>query len=253
MAEAVTLWCELTTSSSPALVEATLQRLSTQEQTRAQRFAFPHDKRDYVLAHALLRRLLASILGSAADVEVAADSNGRPFVPAYPSAGISLSHATGCVACAGTRDAAIGVDVEPLARWRNIEDVATACLSDSERDDLPTSADERAHALVDLWTLKEATAKALGLGLAMPLTQLTFRLDGSSIQCRDGSPVASEPWCFAVYAPTPDYRVALAVRHEPGAAPAVTARCLTPGDDRLLQPVRTSAAAQKNISLSPTR
>jgi 4'-phosphopantetheinyl transferase len=240
MAAAVTLWCELTASTLPAVVDATLPRLSAEEQARAQRFVFPHDKRDYVLAHALLRRLLASALGSRADAETAADANGRPFLPGDPGAGISLSHALGCVACAGARGAAVGADVEPLSRARNIEEVATACLSRAERDELPSSSDHlRAAMLVELWTLKEATAKALGLGLAIPLHQLTFRLDGAAIQLRDGSLVAGEPWWFALYAPAPEYRVALAVRREADAVPLVSARCFTPGDDRLIYPVRS--------------
>jgi 4'-phosphopantetheinyl transferase len=235
---ALWLWCQLTDTCADSVVEAGLEGLSVDERTRAARFLFAHDRRDYVLSHALLRQLVAARQGSAACCAIDAEPHGKPVVVEAPGVHITLSHARGCVACAAA-DEAVGVDVEPLSRWSDIQHIASACLADSERELLRRCGDsERPMLLVDLWTLKEATAKALGLGLAMPMRDLAFRFEGAGIEA--AFTAADARWQFAIFAPDPRYRVASAVRQHTVGPAAIAAQCLVSGEWRSIRPVRAS-------------
>ena len=84
--------------------------------------------------------------------------------------------------------------------------------------------DQRMERFFAYWTLKEALLKAVGVGLAFPLRSCCFRVDDDDIRVefdRDialpsGQPVASEEFHFARFRPTPEHRVAAAVRRSPG-------------------------------------
>ena len=67
------------------------------------------------------------------------------------------------------------------------------------------------------WTLKEAYAKARGLGLALPLDELSFDLSGEGIEIAVGPSVDDEgaDWQFDQWAPTDHHVVAVALRSGP--------------------------------------
>ncbi|TMJ89380.1 MAG: 4'-phosphopantetheinyl transferase superfamily protein [Alphaproteobacteria bacterium] len=84
----------------------------------------------------------------------------------------SLSHCRDVALIAFTRGVPVGVDVEhvrPLADWKRI---AARYLHPGERMELMAlSEDERLTAFFRCWTRKEAVAKALGVGLSLPLNR----------------------------------------------------------------------------------
>lgn len=157
--------------------------LGPEERARAARLAFDDDRRRYVAAHVLARRVLARYLAAApADLRFAAvcSTCGGPHgKPALVGAGageveFSISHSGGWAVVAATRGAPVGVDVERIDR--SVADLAhlDGVLTSVERRvvaGLPAA--ERAAAVVRYWVRKEAALKASGDGLVVPPAALT--------------------------------------------------------------------------------
>jgi 4'-phosphopantetheinyl transferase len=151
------------------LAEAAAE-LSPPELARAGRLLFEHDRALCLAGRAWLRRVLGGYLGRPArEVALTVDAHGKPRLcaarhPAGPR--FSLSHCGDAALLAVSARAEVGVDVEaPLAEhaWPA---VARRCCTPGEWDalrELPAAA--RSRAFAEIWTRKEALAKALGTGL----------------------------------------------------------------------------------------
>lgn len=145
------------------------------------------DRRRAVLAHGLLRRLVAACLGTepgsiAIDRTCAncgAADHGKPTLAGAP-AGVrpplqfNLAHSGSVVAVAlagpGTE---VGIDVEaiqPEMRWSTIR---RHVFSDAEWDETGAAPDPTADRFA-LWARKEAAAKTTGHGLAIDLRHVTI-------------------------------------------------------------------------------
>lgn len=190
--------------------------MSDDELARYQRFHFEQDRREFALAHALLRTTLSAFDAIAPhDWRFENDVNGKPAVaPGVTSVPFSfnLSHSHGLVACAIAVHADVGVDVESVTRttdWRSIVPRYFSAAEVAQIERLP--AGEQAARFFELWTLKEAFAKALGVGLSQSLDATCFDLGGESIACSLPDGVRADTWQFALYRPTADHRLAVAV------------------------------------------
>lgn len=144
--------------------------LSTEELVRAARFRFAADRRTFMAAHALLRRILARYLGcSAAEISFRHGRHGKPILANGSNLHFNLSYADN-VAMLGVAWREIGVDVERLRpdfAWRPI---VQHFFSEAERrcvESVPESL--QTEAFFHCWTRREAHAKACGLGIAMEM------------------------------------------------------------------------------------
>lgn len=143
--------------------------LDAGERARAERFAFAPDREAFVAAHVLLRLVLSAHANVAAsDWQFAANSSGKPEV-AGPNRALgvtfSLSHARTIVACAVTREGAVGVDVEAIAADDADGPLLDYAFGPAERTFLASCEPAvRRVAFARLWTLKEAVMKAAGGG-----------------------------------------------------------------------------------------
>ncbi|GGQ76259.1 4'-phosphopantetheinyl transferase family protein [Couchioplanes azureus] len=208
--------------------------LDPAEQERARRFVFPADRRQYLVAHALVRRVLAGHTGvPESRLRFWRSRRGRPFLSPPPEGwprgdtglDFNLSHARGVNVVGTAVNRRIGVDVERLDRddaesWMRVAESFTA----EERrwiDGLVPS--ERARGVLRLWTLKEAYAKARGLGLSLPFDSFAFVLDGGRRvrRFRPSRDDAVGRWQFLQLEPMASTIVAVAV--EAAAGDAVTA------------------------------
>ena len=244
MSPTVQIWFLATDVLDADAVRAAEETLSVDELTRANRFRLAEDRRDYVVAHDLLRRALSRLESiPPADWLFEAGEHGKPFVRSSDLT-FSLSHTRGFVACATSRRVRLGLDVERIDRAVNETEIAERFFARAEAEALErTSDDQKAPQFMELWTLKEAYVKAVGLGLLQPLTELSFDL---SRETRIGYDlpldVDRETWTFALFAPLPSVRMAVAVSEESGEAvrfivrPADTAEHDVTG----LRPFRTS-------------
>lgn len=202
--------------------ETLLAGLSDDERVRHARFRFESDRDIYLVAHALVRRMLARIAGAAPEsFGFVAGEHGRPEISAPELARtlrFNLSHTRGLVACAVTRAADIGVDVEYVERKVEVMSVANHVFSPVEVDGLlALSGEAQRERFFELWTLKEAYIKAIGKGLSAPLRAITFDPAGPDpVSIRFGPEVADDDarWCLRRFEVGSAHRLALALAAE---------------------------------------
>ncbi|MEU5499071.1 4'-phosphopantetheinyl transferase family protein [Streptomyces griseofuscus] len=198
--------------------------LDEQEQQTAGRFLFDRDRRQYLAAHALVRRVLALESGiPEAEAVLWRSSRGRPFlrkpVEGLPRGGreldFNLSHTDGYNLLGVVRRHRIGVDVERLDRDDRDFEAIVESFAPEETAWVTAAAPGRARdrRTLRLWTLKEAYAKARGLGLGLPFDSFAFTLAPDrgvrGFRPPDGEP--PERWRFAELEPEPGVLVAVAV------------------------------------------
>lgn len=196
--------------------------MSADEHARMMRFVFDRDRRAFLLTRALVRTMLSRYAPIApADWKFIANVHGRPEIldrPAgVPDLRFNISHTDGLIACAVTIGREVGVDVEHVGR-RLEHDIAARFFAPAEVTDLHSLPDdEQRRVFFDYWTLKEAYIKARGFGLALPLGDFAFKL-----RPPDPPAIAFEPsleddpatWQFLQHWPTPQHRLALAIRRD---------------------------------------
>ncbi len=203
-------------------VDAHVALLDPDETQRYQNFRFDRDRHSFLAAHVLLRRTLSRYAPiGPADWTFTKNAYGRPEI-AGPSRALplrfNLSHTDGLVACAITKGADVGVDVEALSRPTPGLDIAERFFSPEEYDLLRQAPAAQQHELFfAIWTLKEAYIKARGMGLSLPLDQFAFDLDHlalRSVHFRDELNDAPENWQFDVRSTGPCHTLAFAVRRD---------------------------------------
>ena len=184
--------------------------LDAGERHRAQSFRQASDRCLFVAAHWLTRRLLADYTGEpAAALRILAATDGKPRLADHPSLCFSLTHTRGLVACGVAREAEIGIDAEFIDRQTRTEEVAQSFFAPEETAAIEQAEGEKKLDLFyRLWTLKEAVVKANGSrqsieGIAFDLTSPAPRLLAS----------AAALWSLTEWQPTPDHRLALAIKH----------------------------------------
>ncbi len=161
--------------------------LDASERSRLTRLRRAEDRAGFAAAHALARMVVADRLGKTPrDLRFHAATGGKPCLAAEEHGGtlsFNLSHADGMVAVALSETHEVGVDVEALDRARVDDDLAAFAFAPEEAKALRTleGAAWRA-AFFDLWTAKEAVAKATGLGLSLPVAGIA--VDGAAHRAR---------------------------------------------------------------------
>ena len=206
--------------------------MDAEECARAARFALPAARDQYLQARALVRLVLGRHAGVAPRaLRFAATRWGRPLVVGPDAARalrFSLSHTAGLMALAVSEQLEIGVDVEDSARSVDIEALGQSFFAPPERQRLlaaPAGAARRALGF-ELWTLKEAYAKAQGRGLAHGLGHFAVEPGppGEPRLLHDlGTPplpAAPSRWLMRLWRPTQAHVLALAALLPAGTPPA---------------------------------
>ena len=209
-------------TAAPAAGDAGL--LGDEEHREAARYRRASDANRFVAGRALARRALEALTGTAAGAfELRRSPGGGVDVATggerCGELRVSISHSGDCVACAATRGAEIGIDVERAAREFDERTLSPRVLAPAELRSLARIDDrERRHRrFLDYWTLKEALAKATGRGIAIGLCDLAFALDGGRIRLSSDLEAVSPAgdWRFFRPAAPTGYLAALAVRTLP--------------------------------------
>lgn len=154
----------------PPEVEAgCYETLAEGERSRSARFLFDRDRRRFIVAHGVLRRLLGRYLGMhPGRLEFVDGESGKPGL--RPGSGgrlrFNLSHSDDLAAVA-VADADVGVDVERVRALPDQDEIARCIFPAAEVEMWNRLPDRlRVHAFFRCWTAREAHAKARGEGLA---------------------------------------------------------------------------------------
>jgi 4'-phosphopantetheinyl transferase len=209
------------TSCDPARRLAVLDPV---ERARAARFKLEHHRLEYIAAHWLLRVALSHYDDRPPQAwQFAAEAGGRPIVLGNTSAPdplrFSLSHAAGRALVAVSRAPAIGVDLEGEASLARMTELASRILTPRELalwQQQP--GPQAARFALARWTLKEAYAKARGLGLKLDFSHFGFSDTDGELRLDEAplSDPAPQDWRFFSFVPWPTGCAALAVLADRG-------------------------------------
>jgi 4'-phosphopantetheinyl transferase len=160
---------------APASEHLSERYLSDDERARAGKFVFERDRRQYTVAHAALRTVLANYTGiPPREIVFHTNQFGKPGIslPAEKAEiRFNLSHSGEMALIAVSAGGDVGVDVEMVDPER--AEVEIACRYFSSREFtkfvyLPLP--ERPAAFFRCWTRKEAFIKGKGMGLSLDLS-----------------------------------------------------------------------------------
>lgn len=149
--------------------------LSADEQMRAEQLGAPLERRRFILSRIVLRHVLAGYHGTAAaQVPLAREPGGRPFLQGAGRLFFSLSH-SGDTAVIAVADVNVGVDVERVRPVPRAAGIARRILHPDTVAALEALPRRRYEAaFLDAWTQREAHVKAVGGGLFRTADALPF-------------------------------------------------------------------------------
>lgn len=160
--------------------------ISDEENTRALKFRQESDRHRYILAHALKRFVLSTLLGlDPMSLEFSLGEKGKPLCGNIGAPDFNLSHSGDWVLCGVSSISNIGVDVEIESREVS-EAVAKYALTTKQLSEVNESANA-AQRFMLYWTQKEAVSKALGLGLTIGFDTLdcSGQIGRSGLYCNE--------------------------------------------------------------------
>lgn len=166
---------------------------------------------EHELGRALLKRALKERYGVRAEPgqepELGTGAHGKPYLENYPQIHFNISHCKGRVVCA-VGDEVVGIDVEQIHPYK--DGVLRKVLSPIEKEQMETAAEVLKQELFfRFWTLKESYVKAVGCGITVPLTEISFRLG------EEGSVAGNYPgWRFWQMKMAGDYILSVCTAEE---------------------------------------
>lgn len=195
------------------------RNLSAEERAQAERFRLPQDRNRYIIAHGILRALLAQYTNIApADLPLHSLPHGKPVLAPAPSGNqiqFNLTHSHELALYAIGRGRQLGIDIEWTRTQPLADEIAASFFSPHEVAALcalPQS--RRGEAFFACWTRKEAYIKARGEGLRKPLNQFTVVVASdqpAALLHDEADPQAVSRWSLQSLDVGPDYAASLAV------------------------------------------
>lgn len=157
--------------------------LSSRERTCAYRFVYEKDRNRFVLAHGLVRHMLARYLDTSAEsISFDAGPAGKPKLKGHShriSFNLSHSSARAVVAVSDGRD--VGVDVEQERRDVDVLAISRTSFFRSEFEAICSAPPaQRYSVFFRYWVAKEAVLKGEGFGLGVPLDQFEVLFTGDN-------------------------------------------------------------------------
>lgn len=193
------------------------QFLSPDELARTDAFRNEQAQRNYIIAHAALRQILASRLQlKPAELAFLNGPQGKPALAGTVAGRLefNLTHSSNLALVAVTPGAEVGIDVETMRPMPDALRLAERFCSATESEALSAlPVDEQAATFLNLWTRKEAFVKATGLGIVNTLARFEVTMGAEAkVKSIDGDPRLAAQWTLHSFQPAPGYIAAVAVR-----------------------------------------
>ncbi len=189
--------------------------LSSDEQTKAERFRFERERRRFIVGRGTLQIILGRYLNSPPENLVFEyGAHGKPGLLQMELC-FNLSHSEGIMLLAVTEKRAVGIDLESIRTDLDPGNLAEQFFSPTERAELEALPSNRKLAsFFSGWTRKEAYLKARGDGMTYPWDQFSVSMDcgqpAQLLQVKD-DPSELTRWSLRTLTPAPGYTGALVV------------------------------------------
>lgn len=153
--------------------------LSTGERVKAARFRFDRDRDSFIAARGLLRSILSCYTKiSAARLEFEYEPNGKPHLAAasrFGNLNFNLSHSEGLALYAIAHDRSLGIDVESVHSFSDMDEVSARCFQPEEQSTLRSlQPPQKEEKFFRYWTRKEAQLKCSGEGFSSDAGSKTY-------------------------------------------------------------------------------
>lgn len=149
----------------------------------------------------LLRYALLSEYDTEKTPTIERELTGKPYLRDYPHIAYNLTHTTERVylylkKCPEGETVSVGVDAEPLRKINHLSTLAKKVLSAEEKSFYEAcEASQREEVFLRFWTLKESFLKAIGCGIRIPLSAISFAFEkDGSVVCKQE--VSEKEWHF---------------------------------------------------------
>ena len=160
-----------------------LNYLSSQKRQRLLRFRNEQDRTRSIAAETLARTVLSGDSMNFADLDIAIDAYGKPYLP-ESGLHFNVSH-SGSWAAVAVSNEPVGIDIEQIRpiEWQGI---ARQHFAGEELRALQCETEEsRLSTFFTLWTAKESFVKAEGRGLSVPLQSFCVNRRDNTV-CESG-------------------------------------------------------------------
>jgi 4'-phosphopantetheinyl transferase len=154
--------------------EKSLEHTTTEQKDRIMRFHFIEDRKRALAGILLSEYAIFKEFGIPKDaMKFEKNKYGKPHVVGKSGVHFNISHSGDYVACA-VGDTSVGIDVQEHKSGGL--DIADRFFSQEEKDVLYKAADSdsddtKRKLFYDMWSLKEAYIKCIGMGLSKPLDE----------------------------------------------------------------------------------
>lgn len=110
-------------------------------------------------------------------LEFGYNTYGKPYLDAFPEFHFNGSHSGEYIVCA-LCSGAIGIDIQEIVMEKDVMALANRFMSTCESRELALlDAEYRHAAFYRLWAQNEAYMKYTGLGMALPMSSFTVKVD----------------------------------------------------------------------------
>lgn len=160
--------------------------LANEELERANRLVSERYRREFVVAHGMVREVLSCYCGRPPhELKFQKTVSGKPFLVDDAGIRFNLTHSHGRAVLVVARDREVGVDLEKLRPEVDVINLARRFFSSRDKVFIERGGQTGWHErFLQTWVVREAVFKALGTGMTFPLHQDYVEFSNNGTEAR---------------------------------------------------------------------